>query len=291
MPAPLDPPNQTQPPTPSRDDPREAWEAWARAEFPSAADAAAEAALNVIDAGGEASVAVAAAHRVALLRSVSGSPPPPGPVVSPDGRHWWDGAAWREVQVTPATATAHDIPPPPGQLPLFGPPVPWTPPPPPWAAPPAPPAQPHTGRLVGAALGAVAVLAAVAVVAISLVVHRSSDGGSTSGGGTVTFAPGSTHCTFRVSAESFSLIIDSSDAPVDCGAVEAGFQAAERSVGATVTPIVGLPSGATSACSHQFGSSGYTVTIYRDPSGGGGTDADAFIQAACGAFLHVVGGG
>ena len=287
MPAPSDPPNQTQPPTPSRDDPREAWQAWARAEFPSAAEAAAEAALTVIDAGGEAAVAVAAAHRAALLRSVSASPPPPpGPVVSPDGRHWWDGAAWREVQVTPATATVHDIPPPPGQPPVFA------PPPPPWAAPPAPPAQPHSGRLVGAGLGVVAVLAAVAVVAISLVVHRSSSTGGGAGGGTVAFAPGSTHCTFRVSAYSFSLIADAANAPIDCGAFQAGFQAAEEGVGATVTPITGIPSGATVACSHQFGSSGYAVTLYRDPSSGqDGDTGQAFIQAACGAFLHVVGGG
>ena len=287
MPAPFDSTDQTSPQTPSRDDPREAWQAWARAEFPSAAEPAAEAALNVIDAGGEAGIAVAAAHRAALLRSVSGSQPPaPGPVVSPDGRQWWDGAAWREVQVTPATATAHDVPPPPGQLPLFG-------PPPPWAPPPAPPAHPHAGRVLGAALGAVAVLAAVAVVAVSLVVHRSTAGGTAGATGpTVTFAPGSTHCTFRITADSFSLITDAADAPVDCATVQAGFQAAEKAVGATVTPIVGIPSGATSACSHQFGSSGYTVTIYRDPaSGQDGTVGDAFIQAACGAFLHVVGGG
>jgi hypothetical protein len=286
MPTPLDPQDQTRPQTPSRDDPREAWQAWAQAEFPSAAEAAAEAALNVIDAGGEAGVAVAAAHRAALLRSMSAAPPPaPGPVVSPDGRHWWDGAAWREVAVTPATATAHDVPPPPGQLPLFG-------PPPPWAPPPPPPVPRHPGRLVGAAVGATAVLAAVAVVAISLVVHRSTNGATAGGGGTVTFAPGSTHCTFRVTADSFSLITDAANAPVDCGTVRAGFEAAEQSVGATVTPIVGLPSGATAHCSHQFGTSGYAVTIYNDPaSSHDGDVGQAFIEAACGAFQHVLGGG
>ena len=62
MPSPFDPLEQTHAVTPSRDDPREVWQAWARAEFPSASEAAAEAALNVLDAGGEATVAVAAAH-------------------------------------------------------------------------------------------------------------------------------------------------------------------------------------------------------------------------------------
>ncbi len=66
------------------------------------------------------------------------------------------------------------------------------------------------------------------------------------------------------------------------------FSAAEQSVGATVTPVEGLPSGATAVCSHQFGTSGYAVTIYR-------TSDDqldqGFVQAACAAFTDMAGGG
>ncbi|HEX6492979.1 MAG TPA: hypothetical protein VF112_05675 [Candidatus Dormibacteraeota bacterium] len=273
-------------PPPSRDDPRETWRAWAQAEFPTATEVALEAALTVVDAGGEADVAAAAAHRAALLHSVSASlPPPPAPLLSPDGRHTWDGVAWREVRVTPATATADDLPPAPSSPPPLGPPPAW-----PAAAPPPPP---HAGRIAGVALGATAVLAAAAVAAISLVVHHTNAGGSAGGSGpSATFAPGSTHCTFRVSEDSLSLIVDASDPPVDCGTVQAAFEAAERTAGASVTPIVGLPGGASATCSHQFGTSGYTMTIYSDPTSsdeGGGRQA--FVQAACGAFMHLAGGG
>ncbi|TMD03492.1 MAG: hypothetical protein E6J03_07435 [Chloroflexi bacterium] len=84
---------------------------------------------------------------------------------------------------------------------------------------------------------------------------------------------------------------DAVDAPIDCATLQASFEAAERSAGAAVTPIDRVPSGATSACSHQFGSSGYAVSIYNDPSSGeDGAIGQAFVQAACGAFLHVAGG-
>ena len=88
------------------------------------------------------------------------------------------------------------------------------------------------------------------------------------------------------------LIVDASDPPVDCGTVQAAFEAAERTAGASVTPIVGLPGGASATCSHQFGTSGYTMTIYSDPtSSDDGGGRQAFVQAACGAFMHLAGGG
>ncbi|TMD93875.1 MAG: hypothetical protein E6I76_13565 [Chloroflexi bacterium] len=290
MPTSSEPPDHTRPQTPSREDPREAWQTWAQGEFPSATEAALEAALTVIDAGGAADVAVAAAHRAALLHSVDApAPRAPGPVVSPDGRHWWDGAVWQEVRVTPAQAMPHDSPP--GVLaPRVGTsPDPWAPPP----AWPAPPASRIPAGILGAALAATAVAAAIAVIGVVLTTRHTSSSttGTSTSGGTVATVPGTSHCTYRISDGSFSLITDAVDAPIDCATLQASFEAAERSAGAAVTPIDRVPSGATSACSHQFGSSGYAVTIYNDPSSGeDGAIGQAFVQAACGAFLHVAGG-
>jgi hypothetical protein len=201
------------------------------------------------------------------------APPTPAPILSPDGRQWWDGSLWREI--------ASAAPPPPPPLA-----------PPPWQA--APPPRSQVGLQLAAAVIVTALAGAGIVAGVIAATHRGTGTGSAagtvaSGPGTSigAAAPGATHCTYRVSIGTFSLVMDAVDAPTGCATVQAAFDAAEQSVGGTVTPVDGVPTGATAQCSHQFGSSGYAVTIY---SSGDGAIDQGFVQAACAAFLQETGG-
>lgn len=220
--------------------------------------------------------------------TASGTPPDaapaPAPILSPDGKQWWDGTFWREV-----AAPAAGAPVPPPAWPAL----------PSWQTPPPPRSQ--AGLRVASLVVVTALAGAGIVAAIFAATHRGGSaaptGSSTaSGAGTSTGSTGSsiynapagsTHCTYRVSYGTFSLVTDAVNAPTDCSVVQDAFSAAEESVGATVTPINGVPSGATPVCSHEFGTSGYAMTIYRT-----GDDAldQGFVRAACAAFTDAAGG-